>query len=91
MIKQLIKVSLKYSNNSCDYNNVDVVRCHGSQWNYRSKIEQDALGKLNRVKEIRRREKVTDNSIMWGRKCHESKVWGEGEGLWDKFGTEGKE
>ena len=34
------------------------------------KIQQDALGKVNRFKEIRRREKdglkITDNSIMWG-------------------------
>ena len=32
-------------------------------------------GKVNRVKEIRRIEKdglkITDNSIVWGRKCHE--------------------
>ena len=37
----------------------------GSQWSYRSKIHQDALGKVNRVKEIRRREKdgskINDN------------------------------
>ena len=34
-------------------------RCHnlkmaGSQWSYRRKVQQDALGKVNRVKEIRR-------------------------------------
>ena len=40
----------------------------GSQWSYRRKAQQDALGKVNRVKEIRRRGKddlkITDNSIM---------------------------
>ena len=29
----------------------------GSQWSYRRKVQQDALGKVNRVKEIRRRGK----------------------------------
>ena len=35
----------------------------------REKIQQDALGKVHRVKEIRREKdclKITDNSIMWG-------------------------
>ena len=43
-----------------------------SQWSYRTKIQQDVLGNVNRVKEIRREKgglKITDNSIMWGRKC----------------------
>ena len=43
------------------------------------------LEKVNRKKEIRGREKnglkITDSSLMGGRKCHESKVCGEGEGL----------
>ena len=42
------------------------------------KIQQHTLGKVNRVEEIRRREKdglkITDNSIMCGRKCPESIV-----------------
>ena len=46
----------------------------GSQWSYRKKVQQDELGKVNRIKEKRRREKngskITDNSIMWGRKLH---------------------
>ena len=29
----------------------------GSQWSYRRKVQQDALGEVNRVKEIRRRRK----------------------------------
>ena len=50
------------------------------EWSYRRKIQQDTLGKVNRIKENRRREKdglkITDNSILWGR--HEYKKWGEG-------------
>ena len=43
------------------------------------KIQQDALGKVIRVKDIKRREKddlkITDNSIMWGRTCHGLTSW----------------
>ena len=39
-----------------------LLRCHNVKngkkvWSYRRKIQQDALGKVDRVKEIRRREK----------------------------------
>ena len=59
----------------------------GSQWCYRRKIQQDALAKVNRVKEIRRRGKGglsrTDNSILWWK--HEYKVWGEGKITWSVY------
>ena len=34
------------------------------------KVQQDALGKVNRIKEIKERTvyRLTDNSILWGRK-----------------------
>ena len=41
------------------------LRMAGSQCSYRRKVQQDALGKVNRVKEISRREKdglkITEN------------------------------
>ena len=74
---------------------VTTLKMAGSQWSYKRKIQPDALGKVNRVKEIRRKAKdglkITDNGIMWGRKFHESQVWGEEKDLWGKFETEGRE
>ena len=36
---------------------VTTLKMAGSQWSYRRKVQQDALGKVNRLKEIRRRGK----------------------------------
>ena len=46
----------------------------GSQWSYRRKVQQDALGKVNRVKETRRRGK---DGLKNNRQQHfvRKKVW----------------
>ena len=50
-----------------------------SQWSYRKKVQQDAVGKVKIVKEIRRRGKdgLKINQHHFVRK----KVWNRGEGV----------
>ena len=63
---------------------VTTLKMAGSQWSYRRKVQQNALAKVDRVKEIRRRGKnslkITDTSRkceVMGRVCEVSLGKGE--------------